>query len=435
MSGAMGLGPSRDPSARVVAGRTSYLILHNTSEVVTPDPGGRTVLRYPRGAIVFQEGRVLEVGPGPELTRRHPEARPLNAYGKLVTPGLVDCHTHMIFAGHRAGEFQRRLKGEDYAAIAASGGGIRSTVAATAAERDDTLEKSLANRLERWRANGCTTVEVKSGYGLTPSGETRLLELMRGAGQRVPAWLHRTALLLHALPPEFRERRAEYLAAMVERLLPDLSVRQLASAVDVYCDPVAFTVEECRAVLLRAQGLGLDVKLHADQLERSGGARLAAELGACSADHLESATEEDWKALAGAGVVGVLLPGAALTLGQSLPEAAMLRRSGARWAIATDFNPGTSPAQSLLECAALAARLCGFDAEETLMSITWNAARALKVEAEVGHLNPGAWGDAVVWECESLEELPYWLPAVRPDIVFMRGADLALPSVERRVWP
>jgi imidazolonepropionase len=218
-------------------------------------------------------------------------------------------------------------------------------------------------------------------------------------------------------------------------VLPDVATRQLASAVDVYCDPVAFTVEECRAVLARAQELGLDVKLHADQLERSGGAQLAAELGACSADHLESATEDDWKALAGAGVVGVLLPGAALTLGQSLPEAAMLRRSGARWAIATDFNPGTSPAQSLLECAALAARLCGFDAEETLMSITWNAARALKVEAEVGHLNPGAWGDAVVWECESLEELPYWLPAVRPDTVFMRGADLALPSVERRVWP
>jgi imidazolonepropionase-like amidohydrolase len=137
----MGLGPSRDPSARAVAGRTSYLILHNTSEVVTPDPAGRAVLRYPRGAIVFQEGRVLEVGPGPELTRRHPEARPLNAYGKLVTPGLVDCHTHMIFAGHRAAEFQRRLKGEGYAAIAASGGGIRSTVAATAAERDDTRNR------------------------------------------------------------------------------------------------------------------------------------------------------------------------------------------------------------------------------------------------------------------------------------------------------
>jgi imidazolonepropionase len=435
MSGALGFGPPRDPSARAVAGRASYLILHNTSEVVTPDPEGRAVLRYPRGAIVFQEGRVLEVGPGPELSRRHPDARPLNANGKLVTPGLVDCHTHMIFAGQRAGELQRRLRGEAYAAIAAGGGGIRSTVAATAAERDDTLEKSLANRLERWRANGCTTVEVKSGYGLTPSGETRLLELMRGAGQRVPARLHRTALLLHALPPEFREHRAEYLAAMVGCVLPDLAARQLASAVDVYCDPVAFTVEECRVVLARAQELSLDVKLHADQLERSGGAQLAAELGACSADHLESATADDWKALAGAGVVGVLLPGAALTLGQSLPEAAMLRASGARWAVATDFNPGTSPAQSLLECAALAARLCGFDAEETLMSITWNAARALKVEAEVGHLNPGAWGDAVVWECEALEELPYWLPAVRPDTVFMRGADLALPSVERRVWP
>jgi len=431
----MSLGPARDPSFRPVAGRASYLILHNTSEVVTPDPEGRAIVRHPRGAVVFQEGRVLEVGPGPELLRRHAEARPLNARGRLVTPGLVDCHTHMIFAGHRAGELQQRLRGESYAAIASRGGGIRSTVAATAAADEDTLEKSLANRLERWRANGCTTVEVKSGYGLTPAGETRLLELMRGAAQRVPARLHRTALLLHALPSEYLERRAEYLVAMSGRVLTDVRERQLATAVDVYCDPVAFTVEECRTVLRRARELGLDVKLHADQLERSGGAQLAAELGACSADHLESSTEEDWQALARAGVVGVLLPGAALTLGQRLPEAAMLRRSGARWAIATDFNPGTSPAQSLLECAALAARLCGFDAEETLMSVTWNAARALRVEGEVGHLSPGAWGDAVVWECESLEELPYWLPAVRPDTVFMRGADLALPTVERRVWP
>ena len=431
----MDLGPVRDPSTRAVAGRASYLILHNTSEVVTADPEGRHVLRYPRGAVVFREGRVLEVGPGPELLRRHADARPLNANGRLVTPGLVDCHTHMIFAGHRAGELQRRLKGEPYAAIAAAGGGIRSTVTATAAERDDTLEKSLANRLERWRANGCTTVEVKSGYGLTPSGETRLLELMLGAAPRVPVRMQRTALLLHALPPEFRERRAEYLDAMIGRVLPDVQARQLAGAVDVFCDPVAFTVDECRAVLLKAKELGLDVKLHADQFERSGGAALAAEVGACSADHLEGASAEDWQTLATAGVVGVLLPGSAITLRRPLPEAAMLRAAGARWAVSTDFNPGTSPAQSLLECAALAARLCGFDAEETLLGVTWNAARALRVEAEVGHLNPGAWGDAVVWECEALEELPYWLPAVRPDTVFMRGADLALPSVERRVWP
>jgi imidazolonepropionase len=205
--------------------------------------------------------------------------------------------------------------------------------------------------------------------------------------------------------------------------------------VDAFCEGIAFTVEECRTLLGRARELGFAVKLHADQLTRSGGAALAAELGARSADHLESASEEDWRTLGRAGVVGVLLPAAALTLRQELPEAALLRRTGARWAIATDFNPGTAPAQSLLECAALAARRCGFTAEETLLSITWNAARALGAEGEVGHLNPGAWGDAVAWECESLEELPYWMPAVRPDCVFMRGADLALPAVERRVWP
>jgi imidazolonepropionase len=427
--------PSRDTSARPVAGRTAYVLLHNTSEVVTFDAPGERLLRVPRGAVVFRDGRVLEVGPGTELSRRHPDARPLNAGGKLVTPGLVDCHTHMIFAGHRAAELQRRLAGEDYAAIAAAGGGIRATVRATTAERDEALEKNLANRLERWRANGCTSVEVKSGYGLEPGAELRLLDLMRGATMRVPVRVHRTALVLHALPDEYRARRAEYLDTWCEGTLPEIRRRDLASSVDVFCDPIAFSVDECRRVLGRAVELGFSVRLHAEQFQRSGGAQLAAELGALSADHLEHANESDWQALARSGTVGVLLPAAALTLRQSLPEAAMLRRSGARWAIATDFNPGTAPAQSLLECAALAARLCGFTAEETLRSITWSAARALGAESEVGHLTPGAWADAVSWECETLEELPYWLPAVRPDCVFMRGADLALPTVERRVWP
>jgi imidazolonepropionase len=419
----------------MVAGRTSYLLLHNTSEVVTPDPEGRTILRYPRGAVVFRDSRVLEVGSAADLSRRHAEARPLNANGRLVTPGLVDCHTHMIFAGHRAQEFQRRLAGESYAAIAAGGGGIRATVNATVAENPDSLEKQLANRLERWRASGCTTVEVKSGYGLRPSDEIRLLELVRGARQRVPARVHPTALLLHALPDEYRDRREALLDEICGSTLPFLRRRELATAVDVFCDDVAFTVAECRRVLTAAREQGFAIKLHADQTSRSGGAALAAELGAASADHLECATEEDWSLLARSNTVGVLLPAAALSLGQSLPEAAMLRRAGARVAIATDFNPGTAPAQSLLECAAIAARQCGFSADETLLAVTWNAARALGVESDIGHLNPGAWGDAVVWECEALEELPYWLPSVRPDCVFMRGADLALPSVERRVWP
>jgi len=426
---------ANDPSGKPVAGRTAYLILHNTSEVVTPDAEGREILRFPKGAIVFRDGRVLEVGPAAELSRRHPDARPLNAGGKLVTPGLVDCHTHMIFGGHRAGEFQRKLAGEPYAAIAAAGGGIASTVDATLGIKDEILEKTLANRLERWRANGCTTVEVKSGYGLLPKREIRLLELMSGAAIRVPVRVHRTALLLHALPGEYADRRAEYVEEVRGNLLTEIHRRGMASAVDVFCDPVAFTVEECRGVLQRAVELGFPVKLHAEQMARYGGAKLAAEVGARSADHLESATAEDWGTLADAGVVGVLLPAAALTLRQRLPDAAMIRASGARFAIATDFNPGTAPAQSLVECAALAARLCGFTANEVLLALTWNAAKALGAESEVGHLMPGAWGDAVMWECETLEELPYWMPAVRPDTVFMRGADLALPAVERRVWP
>ena len=427
--------PAHDPSSKPVAGRTAYLILHNTSEVVTPDAEGREILRFPKGAIVFRDGRVLEVGPAAELFRHHPDARPLNANGKLVTPGLDDCHTHMIFGGHRAGEFQMKLAGASYADIAAKGGGIRSTVRATLAVKEEVLEKTLANRLERWRANGCTTVEVKSGYGLTSAREVRLLELMSGAAIRVPVRVHRTALVLHALPDEFAGRREEYVAEVRDVLLPEIHRRGMASAIDVFCDPVGFTAAECRTVLERACELGFAIKLHAEQTQRSGGAQLAAELGARSADHLESALEEDWRALSDAGTVGVLLPAAALTLRLPLPEAAMVRRSGARVAIATDFNPGTAPAQSLMECATLAGRLCGFDANELLLAITWNAAKALGAEAEVGHLNPGAWGDAVQWECDSLEELPYWMPAVRPDTVFMRGADLALPAVERRVWP
>lgn len=426
---------AQDPSSKPVAGRSAYVILHNTSEVVTPDVEGREVRRFPKGAIVFRDGRVLAVGPAAELFRHHPDARPMNANGKLVTPGLVDCHTHMIFGGNRAAEFQLKLAGRSYAEISADGGGIRSTVNATAAVKEELLEKGLANRLERWRANGCTTVEVKSGYGLTPRREIRLLELMSGAAIRVPVRVHRTALVLHALPAEYEGRREVYVEEVRTDMLNEIHRRGIAGAIDVFCDPVAFTVEECRAVLTRAVELGFPIKLHAEQMARFGGALLAAELGARSADHLESANEEDWRALAAAGTVGVLLPAAALTLRQRLPEAAMIRASGARFAIATDFNPGTAPAQSLMECAALAARLCGFDATETLLAITWNAAKALGAEAEVGHLSPGAWGDAVVWECETLEELPYWLPAVRPDTVFMRGADLALPSVERRVWP
>ena len=431
----MSTRPANDPAVKQAARSTAYVILHNTSEVVTPDAEGRQVLRFPKGAIVFRDGRVVEVGPAAELFARHPDARPHNANGRLVTPGLVDCHTHMIFGGNRAAELQMKLAGASYADIAAKGGGIRSTVRATSESKEEQLEKQLANRLERWRASGCTTVEVKSGYGLTPAREVRLLELMAGAAIRVPARVHRTALVLHALPEEYAGRREAYVAEVRGGLVDEIHRRGLAGTVDVFCDPVGFTVDECRSVLARAAELGFGLRLHAEQTARFGGARLAAELRARSADHLECADESDWRTLGEAGVVGVLLPAAALTLRQHLPEAQMLRRSGARVAVATDFNPGTAPAQSLIECAVLAARLCGFDAAEFLLAITWNAARALGVENEVGHLNPGACSDAVIWECESLDELPYWMPSVRPDTILIRGADLALPAVERRVWP
>jgi imidazolonepropionase-like amidohydrolase len=276
----MSTRPAHDPAVKQAARSTAYVILHNTSEVVTPDAEGRQVLRFPKGAIVFRDGRVVEVGPAAELFARHPEARPHNANGRLVTPGLVDCHTHMIFGGNRAAELQMKLAGASYADIAAKGGGIRSTVRATSELKEEQLEKQLANRLERWRASGCTTVEVKSGYGLTPAREVRLLELMAGAAIRVPARVHRTALVLHALPEEYAGRREAYVAEVRGGLVDEIHRRGLAGTVDVFCDPVGFTVDECRSVLARAAELGFGLRLHAEQTARFGGARLAAELRA-----------------------------------------------------------------------------------------------------------------------------------------------------------
>jgi len=396
------------------------VIVANSSEVATPDPGGTHVDRVRRGAVACEDGRVVAVDESDALLTRFPDAETIDAGGRLVTPGLIDCHTHLLFAGHRADEMQRRLAGESYAAIAAAGGGIHATVRATAEASEAELEQVLLERLRRWRQGGCTTVEVKSGYGLTPEAEVRLLEIMATTARRAPVRVERTALLLHAFPASWSGDRISYIRAMT-RLLEDVRDQGLADAADVYCDDVAFSVAECRPFLARAQALGLRAKLHAEQLSRSGGTLLAAELHALSAEHLECATPEDWRALAAAGTVGVLLPGAALTLGQSLPRADVLRKSGARLALATDCNPGTSPATSLLECAALAARLVGLSSQEALLAVTWNAAHALGRSGTRGHLTPGAVADVVIWDCEALEELTYWLPAVPAAMVLVGG--------------
>jgi imidazolonepropionase len=396
------------------------LIVHNASEVATADASGSRVLRIPHGAVAVRAGLVLDLGDSDELRSRHPDAALIDAGQRLLTPGLVDCHTHLLFAGQRAREFQRRLAGESYASIAAAGGGIRATQQATTAASDQELEEVLSGRLARWLSAGCTTVEVKSGYGLTLDAERRLLALAGRAALRTEARVVRTALLLHALPGEWRTRRKDYVETMMT-LLPDIQRDGLASVVDVYCDAVAFTTQECRTLLSAAQAAGLMIKLHAEQFTRTGGAQLAADLMALSADHLEAATDDDWHALAGAGVVGVLLPVAALSLGQRLPAAEQIRQAGTRVAVATDFNPGSSSTESLLECAALAARLCGFSSDESLLAVTWNAARALGAERTTGHLTPGAAADLVVWDCAELEELTYWMPAVEARSVLVRG--------------
>ena len=337
---------------------------------------------------------MLEVGPGPELSRRHPDARPLNANGQLVTPGLVDCHTHMIFAGHRAAELQRRLRGESYAAIAAAGGGIRSTVA-----RDRGRARRHAREVAGQPARALARQRLHHGRG---EERLRAHPFGRDAPARADA-RRRPARAGAAAPHRAAAARAAARVPGAARGVPrrhDRAACCPTSRRASWRAPWTSSATRWRSrwrsaarCCSRARELGLDVKLHADQFERSGGALLAAELGACSADHLECATAEDWKALGEAGVVGVLLPAAALTLRAVAARGGDAARAAARAGpISTDFNPGTSPAQSLLECAALAARLCGFDAEETLLGITWNAARALRVEAEVGPPEPRGLG-------------------------------------------
>jgi imidazolonepropionase len=377
------------------------------------------------GAIAISGDRIAWVGPAGDLPtdyagETHSLAR------RWVTPGLIDCHTHLVFAGNRAAEFEQRLAGASYEAIAAAGGGIMSTVRATRAASAAQLAAESLPRLAALRAEGVTTVEIKSGYGLETDTELRMLEVARGLGEHHDVSVRTTFLGAHAVPADWSGDADAYLAHVCDDVLPAAAAAGLVDAVDAYCERIAFSPRQVAVLFERAAELGLPVKLHADQLSDTGGAALAARYGALSADHLEYTTQDGVDALAAAGSVAVLLPGAFLTLRETrLPPVAELRRARVPVAVATDCNPGTSPVCSLLAALHLGSALFRLTPEECLAGATREAARALGILDECGTIEAGKRADLVVWDLEHPAELCYWLGRHRPTAVFRRGKPLS----------
>jgi len=362
-------------------------------------------------ALACQDGRIAWIGTMRELpAAAAATAREVHdADGALVTPGLIDCHTHLVFGGDRAQEFDLRLNGATYEAIARAGGGIVSTVRATRGASEDALLAQSLPRARSLMADGVTTLEIKSGYGLELDAERRMLRVARRIGMELDIHVQTSFLGLHALPPEYKERREDYVDLVCNELLPALADEGLVDAVDAFCEGIGFTRAETQRVFEHARQLGLRVKLHAEQLSDLDGAALVAEFGGLSADHLEYLSDTGIQAMARAGTVAVLLPGAFYALRETkLPPVASLRSHGVPIAIATDCNPGTSPLLSLRLAANMACTLFRLTPEEALRGITVNAARALGLH-DRGTLAVGKRADLVMWNATQPAELCYWI--------------------------
>jgi imidazolonepropionase len=363
-----------------------------------------------RGAVASANGRVVWCGAEADMPSEFAANVRTDCEGRWLTPGLVDCHTHLVYAGSRATEFERRLAGESYADIAASGGGIRATVAATRASTDEQLLRESASRVAALVAEGVTTLEVKSGYGLDVATERRQLLAAQQLQQNIPVTVARTLLAAHALPVEYASEPGRFVQLVCREMIPTIAREQLADAVDAYCEHLAFSPPQIRDVFRAAQTHGLRVKLHADQLSNGGGAALAAEFRALSADHLEYTDEQGVRALAAAGTVAVMLPGAYHFLRErQRPPIEALRRAQVPLAVATDCNPGTSPMASLLLAMNLATVCFHMTVAECWLGVTRHAARALGREGECGELRAGAWCDLAIWDVESLAEPIYFV--------------------------
>jgi imidazolonepropionase len=380
------------------------------ARLATMEKGGAPYGMVEKGAVGVENGRIVYCGEEADLPGR-PDglAREIHCLdGRWITPGLIDCHTHLVYGGDRAGEFEMRLEGASYEELLKAGGGILSTVRATRDASLDSLVASALPRLDALLAEGVTTVEVKSGYGLNVATETKMLRAARRLGKLRPVSVVTTFLGAHALPPEFKDDADAYIDLMCDEALPAVAGEGLADAVDVFCEKVAFNLEQTERVFRAAQAAGLPVKLHAEQLSDMGGAALAARYGALSCDHLEFLSGEGAAAMAKAGTVAVMLPGAFYFLRDTnVPPIAMLREAGVAMAVSTDCNPGSSPATSLLLMLNMAATLFRMTPEEALAGVTREAARALGVKQDRGTLKQGKAADLAIWDIERPAELSY----------------------------
>ena len=361
-----------------------------------------------RGAVMAQNGRISYAGPEADMPTQAAAAETIDCEGRWITPGLIDCHTHLVHAGDRAGEFEMRLAGASYEEVARAGGGIVSSVKALRAAGQDELVTQSLPRLDALLAEGVTTVEIKSGYGLDLDNEKKSLRAARRLGESRPVTVRTSFLGAHALPPEAGGDRDAYIDLVAKLMLSEVAAEGLADAVDGFCEGIAFSPAQIARVFDAARAAGLPVKLHADQLSNLGGAELAARYGALSADHLEYTDEAGAVAMARAGTVAVLLPGAFYFIRETKkPPLDLFRRHGVRMALATDCNPGTSPLTSLLLTMNMAATLFGMTVEECLAGVTREAAHALGLGGEAGTLEAGKRADLAIWNVGRPAELVY----------------------------
>lgn len=388
--------------------------LYLNAHLATMVAGGAPYGAIEFGAIAAKDGKIAWLGPQKDLPGK-PEKlarEQVDCNALWLTPGLVDCHTHLVFGGDRAREFEMRLQGRSYEEIARAGGGIVSTVKATREATADELEESAGIRLAALAREGVTTVEIKSGYGLDLETELKMLKVAGAIGKYHGVRVQRTLLGLHALPPEFKDDRAAYVQLVADVMIPAVAAAGAADAVDVFCENIGFTTEETDYVFSAARANGLAVKLHAEQLSNQHGAALAARYNALSADHLEYLDEAGVQAMAANGTVAVLLPGAFYFLRETkLPPIDQLRAAGVPMALATDCNPGTSPLTSPLAVMNMACTLFRLTPEEALAGFTREGARALGLQDEIGTLELGKAADFAIWDVKSPAELSYWLGA------------------------
>ncbi|MEZ8133121.1 MAG: imidazolonepropionase [Porticoccaceae bacterium] len=398
------------------------LWINGTLSIITEQGVAETLQT---GAIACKDGLISLISPMDKLGDTHSNlaTKVIDLEGKCLTPGLIDCHSHLVFGGNRAEEFNLRLQGQSYEQIAKQGGGIMSTVNHTRAATEQQLEHDARSRLALLVSDGVTSIEIKSGYGLTFKDEEKMLRVARRLGDTSPVTVTTTFLGAHALPPEYTNNRSGYLDLVCKEMLPKLHAQGLIDSVDAFCESIAFSVDEVEQVFQAATDLGLPVKLHAEQLSNSGGAELAAKYHALSADHLEYLDETGVQAMAASGSVAVLLPGAFYMLRETRkPPVQLLRDYQVPIALATDINPGSSPVLSARLMMVLGCQEFGLTPEEALRGMTINAAKALGKSDSVGSLQIGKAADLAIWDVQQPFELAYWLGGNKAESVIKAGS-------------